>query len=282
MADNYLERKMEEHRAGKRPQVTRRLSPSGSRPGELKVKFPPRRVFVTGGASGIGKAIVTAFCNAGCRVAFCDIDTRKGSATAQSTGSRFYPVDVADAAALTAAMEHLIDDWGDIDVIVNNVGVGMFRPAAETTVEDFDMVIDINLRPLFVTSQVLARHRRNIGGNPAYGRIINISSTRALQSEAGTLGYSASKGGVCALSHSLMVSLSPLGFTVNTILPGWIETGDYSALTEADHLQHPSRRVGRPEDIARLCVFLAAPDNDFINGAEIVVDGGMTRRMIYV
>ena len=84
-----------------------------------------------------------------------------------------------------------------------------------------------------------------------------------------------------SLTHSLMMSLAPLRITVNSISPGWIHTGYRDELTEADHLQHPSRRVGRPDDIARLCLFLSLPDSDFINGVDIPVDGGMTRRMIY-
>lgn len=282
MADNYLERKMEEHRAGKTHSVSRRLSPSGARPGTLTVKFPPRRVFVTGGAAGIGRAIVTAFRNAGCRVAFCDTDSKAGTATAQATGAQFHPCDVTDADALTATVNRLLHDWGDIDIVINNVGISDFNPLTETDTDRFDRVIDTNLRPAFITSRLLASHRSAAGASPAYGRIINISSTRALQSEPSTEAYSASKGGICALSHALMMSVAPLGITVNTILPGWIETGDYSTLTEADHRQHPSGRVGRPDDIARICLFLACPDNDFINGAEIVADGGMTRRMIYV
>jgi NAD(P)-dependent dehydrogenase (short-subunit alcohol dehydrogenase family) len=79
-----------------------------------------------------------------------------------------------------------------------------------------------------------------------------------------------------------MMSMAPLGITVNCISPGWIENAQYPALTEEDHLQHPSRRVGHPEDIARMCVFLAMPENNFINGENIVIDGGMTRKMIYV
>jgi hypothetical protein len=78
-----------------------------------------------------------------------------------------------------------------------------------------------------------------------------------------------------------MMSFAPLGVTVNAISPGWIECGDYDALSSEDHLQHPSRRVGRPEDIARACLYLALPDNDFVNGENLVIDGGMTRKMIY-
>ena len=272
---------MEDYRAGKGNSLKSQRVSSAPKPGTINIKFPPRRVFVTGGASGIGKAIVEAFRKADCRVAFCDIDSKAGTATAQATGAQFYPVDVRDVDALEVCLTRLLNSWGDIDVIVNNVGVGNFKPLIETSIDDFEDVLNTNLRPVFVTSRRLAIHRTNQGGTPAYGRIINLCSTRYKQSEAGTEGYAASKGGVAVLTHSLMMSMAPLGITVNCISPGWIENAQYPALTEEDHLQHPSRRVGRVEDIARMCVFLAMPENDFINGENIVIDGGMTRKMIY-
>ncbi len=114
------------------------------------------------------------------------------------------------------------------------------------------------------------------------GRIINIASTRWAQSEPDSEGYAASKGGIVSLTHALSASFSGSGVTVNCVSPGWIETGDYGVLSAADHAQHPSGRVGRPGDIARVCLMLADPRNGFIDGENIVVDGGMTRKMIYV
>ncbi len=284
MADNYLEKKMEEYRAGQ-GNVRRMKSQrpvAGVKPGTINVEFPPRRVFVTGGASGIGRAVVEAFRKADCRVAFCDIDSKAGNRTAQMTGARFYPVDVTDCSALENCMEHIIADWGDIDIIVNNVGISDFKPITETTIGDFDRVMVTNLRPVFVTARRLAIHRKSLDPIPEYGRIINLCSTRYCMSEPGTEAYAASKGGIFALTHALMASLASLNITVNAISPGWIENYNYEELSETDHEQHPSGRVGKPEDIARMCLFLSAPDNDFINGENIVIDGGMTRKMIYV
>ena len=282
MADNYLERKMEEYRSGKSKQRTVKRTPSGAKPGTINVKFPSRRVFITGGAKGIGRAIVEAFRNADCRVAFCDNDVKAGTATAQATGAQFYPADVIDAEALDACVDRIIKSWGDIDVIVNNVGVGNFAPLTETSIDDFDKILATNLRPVFVTSRRLAIHRQSLEDKPTYGRIINICSTRYKMSEPGTEGYAASKGGIDALTHSLMASLSPLHITVNAISPGWIENYNYDTLSGDDHQQHPSQRVGKPVDIARMCIFLSLPENDFINGENIIIDGGMTRKMIYI
>jgi NAD(P)-dependent dehydrogenase (short-subunit alcohol dehydrogenase family) len=111
------------------------------------------------------------------------------------------------------------------------------------------------------------------------GLIVNIASTRAFMSEPDSEAYAASKGGLVSLTHALAASFAPHRVRVNCISPGWIETGDYLKLREADHLQHFSGRVGRPEDIAKACLFLAG--NDFINGENIIIDGGMTRKMIY-
>lgn len=280
MADNYLEKKMEEHLRGYKPTYRPKTTPSGNRPGNVNFKFPPCRVFVTGGASGIGAAIVSAYRDAGCRVAFCDADNKKGASTAQRTGAQFHPVDVSDADALETCLARVIETWGDIDIIVNNVGISLFKPLTEMSIAEFDTIQSTNLRPAFITARRLAIHR-TAKNTRAYGRIINICSTRFLQSEPGTEAYSASKGGIMSLTHSLMASLAPLGITVNAISPGWIATHDYESLTDTDHAQHPSGRVGHPEDIARTCLFLSLPDNDFINGENIIIDGGMSRKMIY-
>lgn len=235
-----------------------------------------KRVFVTGGAYGIGEAMVKAFRDVGCRVAFCDRDRKRGAATAQAYGARFYPLDVVDADALSDALESLTAEWEDIDIVVNNVGVSEFIPLTECEVSDFERVLRTNLLPVFITGRYLARHRKA----RAYGRIINIASTRHAMSEANTEAYSASKGAIVSLTHALMMSLSPLGITVNSISPGWIEC-DNSSLREEDNRFHPSLRVGVPADVARLALFIAHPDNDFINGEDFRLDGGVSHKMIY-
>lgn len=243
-----------------------------------------KRVFITGGAKGIGATMAGMFSEAGARVAFCDTDRPEGNrlSAALSGENRFYETDVTDAAALTDTIRDVFSRWGDIDILINNVGIGLFSPLTESTVEQFDRVLATNLRPVFILSRLWAIHRNHEDGKKRYGRIVNISSTRYLQSEAGTEGYAASKGGIVSLTHALAVSLSDYNITVNCIAPGWIETGDYTKLKREDHLQHPSGRVGRPDDIARTCLFLCREENDFINGQNITVDGGMTRKMIYV
>lgn len=294
MADNYIERQQEQYEARKaawkqaqkyskkksttvHPAESVSCTPMDSKSASLK-----RRVFVTGGAEGIGKALVEAFCQAGCQVAFCDINDVSGQQTAKETGSTFYKVDVSHKDALENCMQQILKEWEDIDIIINNVGISKFSPITETSVEDFDQILSVNLRPVFITSRLLAIHRKAQSSPNPYGRIINICSTRYLMSEPGSEGYAASKGGIYSLTHALALSLSEWNITVNSIAPGWIQTHDYDQLRPEDHSQHPSRRVGKPEDIARICLFLCEENNDFINGENITIDGGMTKKMIYI
>lgn len=280
MADNYLERKMEEHRQGASRAPRRRLSPSGQKPGTITMRYPELRVVVTGGASGIGRSIVKAFADAGCRVSFADIDTDAGRATAQATASRFYPVDVADTDAFEAMLNDVAERLGGIDVIVNNAACVSFTPLADLDLAQWDRAMAVNLRPAVIAGRFMARTAAD-SNNESCRSIINIASTRAAMSEASTEAYSATKGALVSLTHAMMMSLAPLGVRVNCISPGWINTQPESTLRPVDHSFHPSGRVGTPTDIASLCLFLASPSARFINGENITVDGGVTRKMIY-
>lgn len=279
MADNYLERKMEEYRLNRHTPSHRAVSTRQTSPNELRTIFPHLRVLITGGANGIGRECVKAFREVDSMVMFCDIDTRKGNLTAQQLGARFYPVDVRSVQAIDGMMSDIFSRYADLDIVINNAGISGFTDTEDMTEDNWNNVIDTNLRPAYAIACRLANHRRNSGLKG--GSIINISSTRAFQSEAHTIAYSASKGGLYAMTHSLMASLSPYGIIVNCIAPGWINvTGE--AISEADKAQHPSGRVGTPEDVARLARFLAHPSNNFINGATIAIDGGMSHKMIYI
>lgn len=291
MADNYIEKQYEQYQSRKAAweKIHKRTSAKNTTLQGVQATLSNdkasqqngKRVFVTGGAKGIGCAIVKAFCREGYRVAFCDVDEVAGMQTAEETGAMFYQVDISDGVALEQCMNHLLDEWKDIDVIVNNAGISKFSSITQTTIEEFDHILDVNLRPVFITSRVLAIRRRLRGMINHYGRIINISSTRSFMSEPGSEAYAASKGGINSITHALAISLADFHITVNSIAPGWIQTDDYDCLSPEDHAQHPSKRVGKPEDIARICLFLCREENDFINGENITVDGGMTKKMIY-
>ena len=233
-----------------------------------------RKVFVTGGSHGIGRSIVQAFLQTGDRVAYCDLYD------GEIDGAIYYHVDVADKVALQQCLEQIAEEWDDIDIIVNNVGIGGFKPLTEVSIEEFEQVINTNLRSAFITSRFMAR-LRNANGNHNYGRIINLCSSRYLMSEAGTEAYSASKGGISSMTHALAISLAPMHITVNAIAPGWIHVNEDEVLRPIDHEFHPSGRVGQAEDIARMALFLCEAGNNFINGQTITIDGGVTKKMIY-
>ena len=292
MADNYIERQYEQYEARKAAWEKARkygkkktgiTHPARTeQPGQTTTEpHHYKRVFVTGGANGIGKAIVEIFCKSGYRVAFCDKDEIAGRRTAEETGAIFHQVDISDKDMLEHCMQSIIEEWDDIDILINNAGISDFSPITETSIEDFDRILSINLRPVFITSRFMAIHRQSQTISNPYGRIINICSTRYLMSESSSEGYAASKGGIYSLTHALALSLAQFHITVNSIAPGWIQTHDYDRLRPEDHAQHPSRRVGKPEDIARMCRFLCEEGNDFINGENITIDGGMTKKMIY-
>ncbi|MGL5958523.1 MAG: SDR family NAD(P)-dependent oxidoreductase, partial [Phocaeicola sp.] len=175
MADNYIEKQYDNYAARKAAWEKGGVQKSKPEPPKQK-----KRLFLTGGAEGIGRAILQSFCQEGYKVAFCDINEKAGRLAALQTGATFYKVDVTCVDELEAVMKQLFEAWGDIDVIVNNVGVSGFVSLTESTVDDFDRVLHTNLRPVFVTSRLLAIHRTSLAIPNAYGRIINIGSTRSL------------------------------------------------------------------------------------------------------
>ena len=244
--------------------------------------FSEKIVLVTGGAKGIGLAVSLAFARAGATVYSIDMDGKAGSellASAHKEGIdiRFIRADVSLEEDVLRATGEVITAHQRIDVLINNAGIGSGHSTLYTRpMEEWDRVLAVNLRGPYLFAKYCASGLA--AGDPA-GVIINIASTRALMSEAHTEPYSASKGGILALTHSLAVSLGPQ-VRVNAISPGWIEVGD-SHHSDMDRSQHPAGRVGTPQDIASACLFLSSPQAGFITGTNLVVDGGMTVKMIY-
>jgi NAD(P)-dependent dehydrogenase (short-subunit alcohol dehydrogenase family) len=247
-------------------------------------------VAVTGGGQGIGRAVAYGFAAAGYAVSIADPDEEAGRevvATLSSRGAKalYVPTDVARLADVERWLQRTVAELGGVDVLVNNAGIGRSAPFLELQPEDFDRVLAVNLRGTFLCAQAAARRMAEQGRG---GAIVNIASTRAFMSEAGTEAYTASKGGIVALTHGMAISLAPQRIRVNCISPGWIETRDWKKSSQAatpvhsarDTEQHPVGRVGRPEDIAEACLFLAERAG-FMTGQNIVIDGGMTVKMIY-
>ncbi|NUU59488.1 SDR family NAD(P)-dependent oxidoreductase [Paenibacillus agri] len=249
------------------------------------MSFKDKTIIVTGAGRGIGRAIAMSYASAGANVVVAELEEEKGRQTVNEIvrhGGKalFVLCDVSREADIVALMRRTVEAFGTINILINNAGIANPHTASvyELSVEDWDKVMNTNARSCFLATREAAKIMK---GNPQGGAVINLSSTRSLMSEAHTEAYAASKGAISALTHAMAISLGPDGITVNCISPGWIETEEYNELREIDHKQHPSGRVGTPQDIARACLYLSAEDNNFVTGAQLVIDGGMTRKMIY-
>ncbi len=281
MADNYLERRMEDYRAGKLSvaRSVRKVVSSGRAKGDLLVHYPRLRVLVIGGAHGIGKAVVKAFRSVDCRVAFIDSDGVAGNAVSQCLGARFYHADVADSARLEKCMTDVFDVWGDIDVLVNNVENAGFMSLEQFDARECHEEHNGNISPALLCARVLAWLRASAPLANSYGgRVINIGAVRGFINNSSDIeAYSAQERALASITQVLMMSLAKYGITVNSISPGCIQTEGKGATGDMNCVLNTWGRVGKPEDIARVAMFLAVPDNDFINGAVIKVDGGVSR-----
>lgn len=228
-----------------------------------------RRVaLVTGGARGIGRAVAARLERDGWRVVVADREAAEG------LPGRFVQADVADEAAVRALVEGIAGAEGRLDALVCNAGFMIRKPIRALSLGEWQAVLGTNLTSAFLLTKAAEGMLRAAGG-----AIVTIASTRAHQSEPDTESYSASKGGLLALTHALAVSLGPK-VRANCVSPGWIDTKG-EALRPEDHAQHPAGRVGRPEDVAALVAWLVGPESGFVTGAEFLTDGGMTRKMIY-
>lgn len=223
--------------------------------------FKDKVVVVTGGANGIGKCIAEEFGKQGAYVEVIDI----------AEGSHFIG-DLSDKEDIEAFAKMIIEKYGHIDILVNNA-LPLMKGIDECTYEEFSYALAVGVTAPFYLSKLFAPYFRQ-GAS-----IVNISSSRDRMSQPQTESYSASKGGIAALTHSLMMSLAGR-VRVNSVSPGWIDTTN-TKYDGADEYQQPSGRVGAPIDIANAVLFVCSDKAGFINGENICIDGGMTKQMIY-
>jgi 3-oxoacyl-[acyl-carrier protein] reductase len=256
-------------------------APMSSPYDSLRVDLTGQTAVVTGASQGLGKAIAVALGKAGAKVACLARNAAKlaetvGEITAAGGEAEAFAVDVKEGAAVDKLMNDLAEKWGKIDILVNNAGVTRDTLLPVMTDEQWDEVIDTNLRGAFLFARAASRHMMRA----RYGRIINISSVSGIMGNAGQTNYSASKAGLIGFTRSLSKELAKRKVTINAVCPGFIESDMTKALGDAmlDEVKKriPVQRVGLPEDIATGVLFLASPAACYITGQVLTIDGGMT------
>jgi len=231
-------------------------------------------VLVTGGGHGIGKQICLDFLECGDSVCFMDFDEKRSKEFAAEHPNLFYFYgDAADPESLQNFVSFAVEKLGRIDVLINNACRGNHGILSDLDYEGFDYVLSVGLKAPYELSRLckaeLIRNR---------GRIVNIASTRAFQSEPDSEAYASAKGGIVALTHALAISLGP-DVLVNCIAPGWINVEEHAEFSQADKAAIPAGKVGTPKDISGMVQYLCS--QDFMTGETVTIDGGMSKRMIY-
>ena len=252
------------------------------------MRFAGKVFLVTGGGRGIGRAIARRLVHDGGRVCIVDRDRHAGNDAASEYGEQVYFVhaDVSRETEVRRAVTRCLRWARRLDGVVNNAAIADpdTGPIDALTLADWRRYLDNNLTSAFLVVKHAVRHLR-----AARGAIVNLGSTLALQADRNNEAYCASKGAIVALTHALAISLGP-AIRVNCISPGWIATDELlprrqrhaPKLTRVNHVQHPVGRVGHPDDIAGLCAWLLSDEAGFATGQNYVVDGGMTRKSIYL
>jgi NAD(P)-dependent dehydrogenase (short-subunit alcohol dehydrogenase family) len=258
----------------------------------MNISLVGRAALVTGAGEGIGRGCALTLAAAGADVIVNDINPATGEATAaaireQGRRGLFVQADVSDESAVAAMMARVQQEFPALHVLVNNAGVNVFKGIADTTPEDWDRILGVDLKGLYLVTRAALPLLKSAQG----AAVINIASVHATMTIPDITAYAAAKGGVVSMVRSLCQELGPLGIRVNSISPGfirtpllerWIETTpDPQATIDRVHGFHPLGKIGTPEDIAHLVTFLASDYAGNITGANIMCDGGLTARLMH-
>jgi 3-oxoacyl-[acyl-carrier protein] reductase len=242
-----------------------------------------KTAIITGGSRGIGKAIALGFAGQGASIAIFGTHPEKGKEALQQLQAQalegqkvsFYQLDVSDNAQVEKAVEQVYADFGQVDILVNNAGVTRDNLLMRLSEEDWETVLNTNLKSIYSTCRAVVRPMMKA----RQGKIINISSVVGLMGNAGQTNYAASKSGMIGFTKSLAKELASRGICVNCIAPGFIETDMTGALNEKQKeailAQVPMQKMGKPQDIAHAALYLASPLADYVTGQVLTVDGGM-------
>jgi len=249
-----------------------------------------KSAIITGGANGIGRCATLFLLREGMNVAIADLDEEAGAECAEEYRTlgrvEFIPTDVSQEASAENCVRTSVELFGGLDVLVNNAGIGILRKIEDLSLDEWNEVMGTNLTGCFLMTKHAIGHLRR-----SRGAIVNIASVKGLQaivSEADSESYCAAKGGIIALTHALAISQGP-NVRVNCISPGWIVGSEWQKkrlakrreLSAENHSQHPVGRVGWPEDIAGMIRYLLSDEAGFITGQNFIVDGGMSKKLIY-
>jgi 2-deoxy-D-gluconate 3-dehydrogenase len=240
---------------------------------------------VTGGNGGIGKGIARGLACAGCAIVIAARNQTKTEEAVRDIGQEFgvqvqgIQVNVREEASIQAMVEKTVSHFGKVDILVNNAGTNIRKPPQEYSIHEWDEILEINLRSVFLCSKAVYPAMKKMGG----GKIINIGSMTSVMGGTKLAPYGASKGGILQLSRSLAVAWAQDNIQVNAILPGWISTDltiqarkDIAGLHERVISRTPAGRWGEPDDLIGAAIFLAGPSSDFVTGIALPVDGGFS------